>query len=228
MLPRVLSGSSRAFANTTMSDDTIHGSITRMITQLDLDQPSQAQEALWNRYFRRLVALAKMKLGETPQRVADAEDVATMALADFFADHLQGKFPRLHDRNDLWPLLATITAHKAVDQQRQLLAQKRGADRVRGDSIRCDESQWLSDWPAERIEKELQPDHLLIMREQCERLFTALGDDELRTIARRRLEGYTNREIAEELGVIERTVERRVRLIRSIWEEVLAERSDSR
>lgn len=209
-----------------MFDDPAQGSVTLMIAQLDLDQPSQAQKALWDRYFSRLVALAKMKLAETPQRVADAEDVATVALADFFVGKREGRFPQLHDRDSLWPLLATITAHKVVDQQRQLFAQKRGADLVRGDSIRQEGSNWLSDWPAERIEQELQPEYLLIMREQCDRLFGVLQDDELRTIARRRLEGYTNREIAAELGVIERTVERRLRLIRSIWEDVLAEDSN--
>jgi DNA-directed RNA polymerase specialized sigma24 family protein len=211
-----------------MADESTQGSVTRMIAQLDLEQPSQAQEALWNRYFCRLVALAKMKLGETPQRVADAEDVAVNALADFFLDHRAGKFPSLRDRNELWPLLATITSHKAVDQQRQLFAQKRGIDQVRGDSIRRDENTWLSDWPAEKFEQELQPDYLLMMQEQCDRLLSTLGDDELRTIARRRLEGYTNREIASELGVIERTVERRVRLIRTLWEDVLDEQSNAR
>jgi DNA-directed RNA polymerase specialized sigma24 family protein len=59
------------------------------------------------------------------------------------------------------------------------------------------------------------------MNEQCDRLMAALTDDQLRQIARRRLEGYTNAEIAKELGVIERTVERRLQLIRSLWSEEL-------
>jgi DNA-directed RNA polymerase specialized sigma24 family protein len=201
-----------------MSDDSTHGSVTLMISQLALDQPSRAQEALWNRYFRRLVALARLKLRETPRRVADEEDVATVALASFFADQREGKFPQLHDRTDLWPLLATITANKAVDQQRQILAQKRGADQVRGDSIRGPEGEWLADWPARQIDEELQPEYLVMMSEECDRLLAMLGDDELCLIARRRLEGYTNSEIARELKVIVRTVERRVKLIRTIWE----------
>ena len=49
------------------------------------------------------------------------------------------------------------------------------------------------------------------------RLMGVRPDDQLRQIARRRLKGYTNAEIAKELGVIERTVERRLQLIRSLW-----------
>ena len=33
---------------------------------------------LWNRYFDRLVQLARQRLGSTPRRVADEEDVAIM------------------------------------------------------------------------------------------------------------------------------------------------------
>ncbi len=204
-----------------MSDDSMHGSVTFLISQLDLDQPSQAQAALWNRYFRRLVALARLKLGETPRRVADEEDVAAEALASFFQDHREGKFPELHDRNGLWPLLASVTARRAVDQQRKLLAQKRGANQVRGDSVRGLEADGELEWAAKLIDEELQPEYLAMMNEECERLLSVLGDDELRLIARRRMEGYSNREIATELGVIERTVERRLQLIRALWSEGL-------
>jgi DNA-directed RNA polymerase specialized sigma24 family protein len=202
-----------------MDHESSHGSISMWISKLDLEHPSQAQEAIWNCYFHRLVGLARLKLGEIPRRVADEEDVATAALASFFEDHKQGKFPKLHDRNDLWPLLATITAHKAVDQQRQVLSQKRGGGLTRGDSILENLSFPDGEWPAAHIDEELQPEYLVMMNEQCEKLLSMLGDEELRTIARRRLEGYTNSEIAAELKVIERTVERRVKLIRTIWKQ---------
>jgi DNA-binding NarL/FixJ family response regulator len=42
-------------------------------------------------------------------------------------------------------------------------------------------------------------------------------DESLRPIARMKLEGYTNTEISAKLGVVERTVERRLNLIRRIW-----------
>jgi DNA-directed RNA polymerase specialized sigma24 family protein len=60
------------------------------------------------------------------------------------------------------------------------------------------------------------------MREECARLLGRLGDDELRQVARWRLEGYTIEEIAARLGCVARSVKRRLRLIRTIWERELA------
>ena len=54
--------------------------------------------------------------------------------------------------------------------------------------------------------------------EQFDRLLAALPSDELREIARLRLEEHTNAEIAGRLGCTERTVERKLVLIRSYWE----------
>jgi DNA-directed RNA polymerase specialized sigma24 family protein len=193
------------------------GSITRWIADLESDQVDEAQEQLWQRYFRRLLGLARLKLGETPRAVADAEDVVTIALQSFFADHARGRFPQLQDRDDLWPLLAKITAHKALDQQRWVMAEKRGGGRVRGDSAMIGPADSIADWPASLLENEIGPDSLVAITEQCDRLMALLPDEQLRQIAQRRLEGYTNAEIAKELEVIERTVERRLHLIRSLW-----------
>jgi DNA-binding CsgD family transcriptional regulator len=41
----------------------------------------------------------------------------------------------------------------------------------------------------------------------------------LRSIARWKMEGHTNAEIAVKLGRLERTVERKLRRIREIWEK---------
>ncbi len=197
------------------------GSVTRWIAELELGHADGAQEQLWQRYFQRLVGLAKLKLGETPRAVADEEDVATAALQSFFSGASRGRFPRLHDRNDLWPLLAKITARKALDQQRHLLAEKRGGGRVRGDSAMRNPNDSIAAWPVGLLEQEFGPEYLAIVNEQCDRLFATLFDDQLRLIARRRLEGHSNAEIAKELGVVERTVERRLQLIRSLWGEEL-------
>jgi DNA-directed RNA polymerase specialized sigma24 family protein len=46
-----------------------------------------------------------------------------------------------------------------------------------------------------------------------------LPDEKAREIARLKLDGYGNDEIAERLGCTSRTVTRRLALIRSIWDE---------
>ena len=201
---------------------TPEGSVTGWIAALEFGRADDAQERLWGRYFHRLAGLAHQKLGATSRAAADEEDVAIAALNSFFSGFAAGRFPRLRDRNDLWPLLAKITARKAVDQQRHLLADKRGRARTRGDSVIAGPLESFAEWPAALLEEELRPDYLAAVSEQCDRLMAALSDDQLRQIARRRLEGYTNAEIARELGVIERTVERRLQLIRNLWSEELS------
>lgn len=72
-------------------------SVTHWIEQLKAGEGSDAQQQLWNRYFRRLVRLADKQLGDTPRRVADQEDVALNALSSFFEGVGEGAFPQLKD-----------------------------------------------------------------------------------------------------------------------------------
>ena len=47
-----------------------------------------------------------------------------------------------------------------------------------------------------------------------------LGNPTLRTIALRKLEGHTSEEIAAQLGISARTVDRKLELIREVWREM--------
>jgi DNA-directed RNA polymerase specialized sigma24 family protein len=53
--------------------------------------------------------------------------------------------------------------------------------------------------------------------DEFERRLAQLSSDELRQVALRKLEGYTNEEIAGQLDLALATVERRLRLIRKRW-----------
>ena len=55
------------------------------------------------------------------------------------------------------------------------------------------------------------------MTEECARLLACLEDETLGTIALRKLEGYTNEEIARLLGCSLPTVERKLARIRKKW-----------
>ena len=55
------------------------------------------------------------------------------------------------------------------------------------------------------------------MAEECRRLLELLGDATLRSVAVWKMEGYTNAEIADKLGCVAVTVERKLQLIRSLW-----------
>jgi len=48
-----------------------------------------------------------------------------------------------------------------------------------------------------------------------------LRDDTLRGIALLRMEGYSNSEISQQLNVSERTIERKLNLIRGDWQKMI-------
>lgn len=193
------------------------GSVTQWIADLQVGEADQAEHELWGRYFRRLVGLARMKLGDAPRIAEDEEDVAVSALRSFYSGVAAGRFPKLEDRHNLWALLAKITACKAINQRNRQLAQKRGGGRVLSEAQIAQPSSMNERQLAEFVEDGLTPDFVAAINEQCEALMDRLPDEKLRLIAHRKLEGYTNEEIAQELDVVERTVERKLALIRSTW-----------
>src|SRR5436190_1118263 len=69
----------------------------------------------------------------------------------------------------------------------------------------------------ELVGPEPSPEFAAQVAEEYRRLLQVLGDRELKTVAVWKMEGYTVMEIAEKLGYVTRTVERKLRLIRSIW-----------
>src|SRR6516225_5263352 len=105
------------------------GSVTHWLGAIKNGEVDAAQQ-LWEAYFRRLVGLARQRLGQTPRGPADEEDVALSALTSFFEGIAKGRFPQLNDRDDLWRLLVHITARKAIDQINHERRKKRRPDSV--------------------------------------------------------------------------------------------------
>jgi hypothetical protein len=58
------------------------GSVTHWLGQLQAGDPAAAQQ-MWQRYFPRLVELARQKLRVALRRAADEEDVALSAFDSF-------------------------------------------------------------------------------------------------------------------------------------------------
>ena len=181
------------------------GEITRWLAELRAGDDAAAGR-LWEAYFRRLVGLARARLANRPAGPAGSEDVALSAFDTFCRGAEAGRFPRLTDRTDLWQVLVTLTARKAIDAVRREHAGKRGGGAVEG-------GQSLADL----VGDEPTPEVVAEVTEGVRALLDRLGDDELKRIAVWKVEGYTDREIAEKLDRGVSTIERKLKLIRLKW-----------
>ena len=192
------------------------GSVTALLEHLRAGEHAAAQP-LWERYYPRLVGLARERLRGTPRRAADEEDVALSAFDSFCRGVEQGRFPDLKDRDGLWALLVLITVRKAADLVQYNRRERRGGGRVRGDSALAGrEGDAGADGLAQVEAGDPTPEVAAQLAEELQGLLDRLGSDELRSIAVWKLEGHTNAEIAERLGCAGVSVERRLRLIRRI------------
>jgi DNA-directed RNA polymerase specialized sigma24 family protein len=200
-----------------MSSD---NSVSCWIGQVKVGERAAAQP-LWQRYFERLVGLARKKLQGSPRRAADEEDVALSAFDSFCRGAERGRFPQLADRHDLWRVLVVITAGKALDLRRREFTLKRGGGAVRGESALLGPADAAPEEAGfeQVIGNEPTPAFAAEVAETCRHLFAQLDDPALCLLALLKMEGYTNEEIARHLDCGQSTVERRLRLIRNTWEK---------
>jgi DNA-directed RNA polymerase specialized sigma24 family protein len=182
------------------------GSVARLIGGLVVGDEA-AVRRLWELYFRRLVGLARRRLRGVPRRLHDEEDVAVSAFASFCRAAELGRYPQLPDHEGLWRLLAVITVRKVAHVVR---------DEGRRPTRPFDVEELLS--------REPSPDLAAEALEEHRRLLGSLGDPELASVARLRMEGCTVREISDHLRYAPRTIKRKLALIRSTWKgELLAQ-----
>ena len=183
-------------------------SVSTWISQVKAGDREAAQK-LFERYITQLVRLARDKLPAGRRRADDEEDVALSAMDSFLRAAERGRFPNLHGRDSLWALLVTITVRKAWKVARR---EKRRPE--------VGESALPGGW-RQILECEPPPDVVFHTLERCRVLLNQLSP-ELRSVALRKMEGFTNAEIAGFLGRSEGAVERKLRAIRKIWEKEIA------
>ncbi len=200
-----------------MSDDEVTAWLSGLVAG-----NTQAQSAVWERYFEQLIRLAHRKLVGMPRSAADEEDVALSAFHSFFRGVQAGRFPKLDDRHDLWKILVTITVRKAAAQRKRSMAQKRGGGRIREIAASqrpadSGDSSQLSSF----LGHEATPDAAAMVAETVCQMIEQLDDEALQRIACLKMEGYTNEEIAQKLDRTTRTIERKLERIRRTWSRQL-------
>ena len=186
-------------------------SITRFIADLK-DGDEAAANVIWGRFFYRVRGLASKKLGAARKRIADEDDVALSAINALCTGAREGRFRQLENRDDLWQLLCMITTRKAALHWRKQRSKDEMGESIMGtdnDGRRLGFDQVISGAPTEGFMDALTATG----RELLEGL-----DEKLREVAMLKLQGYTNKEIAERLERSVKSIDRYLATIRQHWE----------
>lgn len=210
-------------------------SITQWLERIHEGPDDDAARKLWERYCGRLASVARRRLRELGARcrAEDEADAVQEAFAAFFRRVQEGAYPDCRDRNDLWCVLVKIADSKARQLARDERRRKRGGGKVRGDSVLIGSDTTpgggfdrlagaAGDLPlAGPIAEE--PDEAFVdqLLDTFVLCYGALDEME-RQVLRGQLQGHTHDEIAREIGCVTRTVERKLKVIRSRWQQQTA------
>jgi DNA-directed RNA polymerase specialized sigma24 family protein len=198
--------------------------ISMWVSQLKDGNP-RAAERLWDTYFLRMVKVARCKLQGALGSMADEEDVALSAFKSFCRGARDGRFPHLPEREDPWPLLLALTTNKAIDLLRHERRAKRcGPGQQYVPAMDPEKGATVDLALSQLIGKEPDPQAALQSAEESQDILDRFSDTILRAIALWKMEGFTTEEIACKLGCTTRTVERKLQLIRRLWDRGAASR----
>lgn len=175
--------------------------------QSDLDliprvraKDSEAAEEIFTRYAEQLARLAERQLSSRVARRVDGDDVVQSVFRTFFVRVERGEF-QIDSSDQLWKLLVQITLRKACEQGRRHTAAMRDGRLETNDSVLMSA---LVARPPDVAEAQ-------ILNEEIDRAISDLPAQQqphYRRLLELKLAGHGNDEIAEELNVARRTVER--------------------
>jgi RNA polymerase sigma-70 factor, ECF subfamily len=188
---------------------------TLLMTRLREGDEEAAAE-LFHRFAGRLAVLAGRRLGPRARVKVDPEDVVQSAFKSFFKRQAAGQF-RLQGWEALWALLTTITLHKCGHKLAYLHGAKRDINREVAPAAPD-----LSDASWHFLANDPTPHQATVLTETVDHLLSQL-DGCHRDIFRLALDGYSSPEIAEQLDVTERTVQRVLKRIREKLERMAAD-----
>lgn len=188
-----------------------------------IDELRQADELaarkVWEHFSARLHQAARRNLRAKTKRVYDEEDVVLSMFQSLCQGLVDGRFPDLHDRDSLWRLMLVISGRKIANRHRYDQRQRRDDRRTLTESVfserQLDQGDQLGDG---LLSREPTPEFVAELHETSERLFAAIDEPDLKEIAMLRVEGFNDSEIADRLNCSRRTVQRRLTMIRRIWE----------
>lgn len=167
---------------------------------------SNGATTLWLRYHDKLVRLAYYRLNGSAELGANEEDVVVSAFTSFFRALEENRASCLQTEDEIWRLLVTLTARKAIKLLRHEGRAKRNHFLTEAADSKLDDI----------VGTEPTPEFAAALIDEFRLLNERLVDDEMRMIAFWKMEGFSNTEIAQELNCSVRTIKRRLAVIRSL------------
>jgi len=163
---------------------------------------------LFDCYVERLVALARRRISQRLASRVDPEDIVQSVFRTFFGRLKAGRF-RLEEQDDLCKLLMRITVHKALRQIHFHQAAKRNPRAELGQGAEANERLLTV------IDRDPSPDEAVAFVDHLEHFLGGLKAQE-REILEMRLQGYSNDEIAQKLGIYDRKIRRVIERLRGM------------
>jgi RNA polymerase sigma-70 factor, ECF subfamily len=167
-----------------------------------------AAREIFERYFERLLALARRRISQRLASRVDPEDVVQSAFRTFFGRYKAGQFT-IQDSEDVCKLLARITVHKTLRQIAFHKAAKRDPSQEAGQG--SDGQQQLM----EVLDREPTPEAVNAFVDQLDHFLKQLRPED-RQILEMRMQGYNSLEIAEKLGISDRKIRRLMERVRGL------------
>jgi RNA polymerase sigma-70 factor (ECF subfamily) len=173
-------------------------SFADFLRRLQARDDAAAQE-LFGRFTHQLIALALRHIDAGLRHKVDPEDVVQSAYKSFFLRYGAGTL-EVVNWNSLWGLLTLIAVRKCAERAAYHRAECRDPAREVAPPRDNESAPWL-----EPFGREPTPLEAAMLNETVHQLFAGLDEDE-RPVLELSLQGYTTREISEQLGRAERTV----------------------
>ena len=178
----------------------------------------EAIKHVWQHFADGLQEYARGKIHPKTRRVYDEQD----AVQSMFLSLCQGlkadRYPDLQNRDNLWRLMLVMTGRKISKRHRFDRQLKRDNRRLLTDSYFVQNSQDRNSPNLYPSAAEPTPELLAEFADTSSALIEALGTDNLKDVALLRIEGLDDCEIASRLQCSRSTVQRRLVMIRKIWE----------
>ena len=192
----------------------VTASITQLLNLLRQGEEKAASE-LVNRFLPRL--RKRLSRVASQLQMSDEDDIAISAFYELCIALENSRFEDISDRTELWQVLSMIAMRKANDFRKIENAEKRGG-RQKPLSIESFKHQVASfdDNPELQVE----------MLEMCEHFLNRLKEEDLRSVALLKMNGYTNADVSQKLGIATRTVQVMVAKLKKTMLAILEQDAD--